>query len=75
MVENADFLLMDETQGRSLAIQLGVPVKGTLGVLEEASQAQMIDLPEAVNALRATGIFLSESLIQKVLEKFPRGRG
>ncbi|MEI6394753.1 MAG: hypothetical protein WCT12_27070, partial [Verrucomicrobiota bacterium] len=36
---NANFLLIDETDGRRTAVQNGVPVKGTLGMLEEAAKA------------------------------------
>ena len=37
----ADFLLIDETLGRRTAVQAGVTVKGTLGVLEEIGRAHV----------------------------------
>ena len=43
---NADFLLIDETAGCRTAVQNGVPVKGTLGMLEEAANRNLVDLPE-----------------------------
>ena len=63
---NADFLLIDETDGRRTAIQNGVPDKGTLGMLEEAAKRNLVDLTEAVGKLKATGIFLSEDIVQGV---------
>ena len=43
---NANFLLIDEIDGRRTAVQNGVPVKGTLGMLEEAANRNLVDLPE-----------------------------
>ena len=66
---NADFLLIDETDGRRTAVQNGVPVKGTLGMLEEAANRNLVDLTEAVGKLKATRIFLSEDIVQGVLKR------
>jgi predicted nucleic acid-binding protein len=65
----ADFLLMDETRARTLALKEGVAVKGTLGVLEEASAKRWIDLPQAIQKLRATSIFLSDDVVETVLRR------
>ena len=65
----ADFVLMDETLGRQVAVQNGVPVKGTLGVLEEAAGRGLIDLRAATNLLKTTGIFLAEEIIEAALER------
>lgn len=65
----ADFLLIDETQGRTASLAAGVRVKGTLGVLEQAADRRLVDLPAAVAKLQATGIFLAEHIVQKVLER------
>jgi predicted nucleic acid-binding protein len=65
----ASFLLIDETKGRSVAVANGVPVKGILAVLEEASAKQWIDLPQAIEKLRATSIFLSDDIVQAVLRR------
>ena len=65
----ADFLLIVETQGRKTAVQNGVPVKGTLGILEEAADRDWVDFTEAVSKLRSTGIFLSEEIVQDALNR------
>ena len=65
----ADFLLIDETAGRKTAVQHGVAVKGTLGILEEAANRDLIDLPGAIAKLRATSIFLSETILEDALKR------
>jgi predicted nucleic acid-binding protein len=65
----ADFLLIDENQGRKTAVQNGVPVKGTLGILEEAADRDLVNFAEAVSKLRSTGIFLSEEILQDALKR------
>lgn len=65
----ADFVLMDETLGRRVAVQNGVAVKGTLGVLEEAAGRGLIDLRTATNALKKTAIFLADEIIEAAIER------
>jgi len=66
---NADCVLMDETLGRRVAVQHGVAVKGTLGVLEEAAARGLVDFRTAINLLKATNIFLDEEIIKAALER------
>ena len=65
----ADYVLMDETLGRQIAVQSGIAVKGTLGVLEEAAERGLVNLLAATDALKATNIFLSEEVIEGALER------
>ena len=65
----ASFLLIDETHGRSVAVAHGVPVKGMLAVLEDAAVNQLIDLPLAIEKLRATSIFLSDDVVEMLLRR------
>ena len=66
---HADFLLLDETEGRRTAVQNGAPVKGTLGMLEEATNRNLVDLTAAVGKLKATRIFLAEDIVQGALKR------
>jgi predicted nucleic acid-binding protein len=65
----ADFLLIDETAGRKTAVHNGVAVKGTLGILEDAANRNLVDFTQAVSKLRVTRIFLSEDIVQDALKR------
>lgn len=43
--------LLDDQQARTLARSLGVPIKGSLGILVEATRMQLITGPEAMEKL------------------------
>ncbi len=44
----ADLILIDERDGVSEALRLGLVVTGTLGVLDRAAEKKLLDLPTAV---------------------------
>jgi predicted nucleic acid-binding protein len=72
----ADLLLMDEAEGRSLALGLGLPVTGTLGLLERADVIGVLaDLPAALADLEASGFYLSARLRDAVLDRYRRRHG
>jgi predicted nucleic acid-binding protein len=72
----ADLLLMDEAEGRSLALGLGLPVTGTLGLLERADVLGVLaDLPAALADLEASGFYLSARLRDAVLDRYRRRHG
>jgi predicted nucleic acid-binding protein len=58
----ADMVLLDESAARSLASQRGVKVSGTLGILCDAAQAGLVNLPAALDLLRKTSFRASPEL-------------
>jgi predicted nucleic acid-binding protein len=59
---HADVVLLDEAAARVLAIQRGLKVSGTLGVLCHAAQTGLLQLPAALDMLRKTNFRASPEL-------------
>ncbi|NCJ06464.1 DUF3368 domain-containing protein [Synechococcales cyanobacterium C] len=47
----ADLLIIDERLGREAAKNLGVPIIGTLGILDDAANQGLIDLSETLHVI------------------------
>ena len=63
-------LLIDDLQGRAAAAQLKLRVIGTVGVLVLARERGLIPaLSPLLQALKASGYYLSEALIQAALHR------
>lgn len=58
----SDVVLLDESAARALAVQRGLKVSGTLGVLCDAAQAKLLKLPDALDLLRKTNFRASPEL-------------
>lgn len=58
----AAVVLLDETAARALAVQRGLKVSGTLGILCDAAQAGLLKLPAACDLLRRTNFRASPEL-------------
>lgn len=65
----ADFLFMDEEDGRREARQRSLTVLGTLGVLAHAAERGLQDLPIALTRLQATNFRVTEALLQRLLTR------
>lgn len=69
MERDADLVIIDERLGRHHAQRLGLSVTGVLGVLLRAKQQKLIsEIEPLIVQMRLSGIRLSDSLIQRVLE-------
>lgn len=71
-IENEQsLLLIDERKGRIIAQNLNLKTTGTLGVLIKAKENSLISsLEDEINKLKAINFYLSETLTQRILEKY-----
>lgn len=64
----ADYLLMDEKEGRQEARMRAIPIIGTLGILLEAKKQGLIsNVQHKLDALRNINYWISEELYHRVL--------
>lgn len=63
----ADLLLVDDRKARKEARGRGLSVTGTLAVLVAASERGLVDLPEAIAALRQTTFRAPAALVDELL--------
>jgi len=66
---HADAVLMDDRAGRNAAIQCGLAVVGTIGLLEQAAARGLIELPPALARLRQTNARLDPELLRAALAR------
>ncbi len=65
----ASLILLDEKRGRRRAEEIGLTVKGTVGILLEAKQEGLIDvIKPLLIQLKKNGMHLSESVINNALQ-------
>ena len=65
----ADLILLDEALGRYHAKHAGLKVTGTIGILIKAKKLELIfELKPLIFELKEKGVWLSESLIERILE-------
>jgi predicted nucleic acid-binding protein len=65
----ADLLVIDERLGRQIAEERGIPIIGTLGILDDAAEQGLINLAEAIAQLQQTNFRVSRRIIQALLNK------
>jgi predicted nucleic acid-binding protein len=66
----ADLLLIDDLDGRRAAQRRGIPVTGTLGVLDRAADRGLVDIRRALDDLQTTTMHLSQSLVQSLVKRY-----
>ena len=64
----ADELILDDRRGRREAERRHLHVIGTLGVLRAAAREHLLDLKDALARLRQTNFYISEEIIERLLE-------
>ncbi|OAV44241.1 DUF3368 domain-containing protein [Lewinella sp. 4G2] len=65
----AEYLIIDERLGRSIATEYGIQITGILGVLIQAKKLGLIDnVSDKITALREIGLWLNDKLIKHVLD-------
>ncbi|CAD6494314.1 MAG: hypothetical protein CHKLHMKO_00693 [Candidatus Argoarchaeum ethanivorans] len=63
-------ILIDEKKGRNAARQLGLEIRGTLGLFVEAKKKGIIEsVQECIDELLEAGYYLDTELIEEVLRK------
>lgn len=62
-------LLIDERAGSAVARRFGLPVTGTLGVLDEAARRKLISLPDAITRLKTTSFRYPKAIVERLLEE------
>ena len=62
-------VLMDDRAGRNAAVQCGLAVIGTVGLLEQAAARGLLDLPQVMARLRQTDARLDPELIHAALKR------
>ena len=63
----ADWLLIDEADGRDEATRRGLRTIGTLGILRDAHRAGLLNFSDDVIRLRQNGFYIGQSLIDALI--------
>lgn len=63
---HADGIMIDDLAGRKVAMERGLRVFGTLGLLETASRTGLIDFIDCLDRIKEAGFYISRSLEEKL---------
>ncbi len=65
----AELLLMDERAGTRVALAKGIPVTGTLGILDLSAELGLLNFAQAIEALKQTNFWRPIKLLESLLRK------
>lgn len=65
----ADHLLIDEWAARAVARSRGLHVVGTLGVLDQAAERDLIDLKQTLDRLQGTTFRIERKIMDLLIEQ------
>jgi predicted nucleic acid-binding protein len=66
----ADRLILDDQAARRVATRRKLTVIGTLGVLVEAAERGLVDLPDAIARLQQTTFYVSPEVLEPLLQRY-----
>lgn len=69
---HTSLLLVDEMKGRQVAMQMGIQIMGTIGVLLAANREKLLSREEVMNCIRILKItrrHISDKLYEQLIEK------
>ncbi len=67
---NANLLLIDDNEGRSIAEKNGLKVKGTVGLILIAYYLGLLENPrQTIDELRDKGFYLKDGIYERILKK------
>lgn len=65
----ADLILIDDRKGAAAALQKGLEITGTLGVLDRAAQRGLVDLADALARLKQTNFRYRQEMMDALLDR------
>ena len=70
----ADLLLVDDRQARQAAINLGINITGTVGILDKAAREGLIDLRTTIAEIQKTNFRIADDVVRKLIEEDEKRR-
>jgi len=67
----SDHLAVDDSKARVIAAAYNLEIIGTVGIIERAHKAGLLDLKTTLDALLQTNFRVSERLIKEVIDRNP----